>query len=88
MLRRRISKQLDQLHKPERGSNMINIKSSLFYAALAACLGGGFGGGYVVSQRDIDNARAEAVRSVQCDDMSGKPKFDKSQRPLSTGRSF
>lgn len=60
---------------------MMNIKSSVFYAALAACLGGGFGGGYVVSQRDIDNVRAEAVRSVQCDDMSGKPKFDTTTAP-------
>jgi hypothetical protein len=70
---------------------MMNIKSSLFYAALAVCLGTGGVGGYVMSQRDIDNARAEMARtvnSVQCDDTSGKPKFERSMRPITSGQGF
>ena len=61
---------------------MINIKSSLFYAALAACLGTGGIGGYVMSQRDIDHARAEAIRAAQCDEGPELKAF-KTPRPLS-----
>lgn len=62
---------------------MINIKSSLFYAALAACLGTGYGAHSLMS---YDRASLE-LRSVECEDM-GKPKFDKTPRPLSSGESF
>lgn len=62
---------------------MINIKSSLLYAALAACLGGGYGAHYLVSQADMDRARV-----AECEDYSGKPKLDKIPRPLSRGGNF
>jgi hypothetical protein len=64
---------------------MMNIKSSLFYAALAACLGTGGVGGYVMSQRDIDHVRGEAIRAMQCDDGQ---KLDRTPRAISRGQSF
>lgn len=64
---------------------MINIKSSLFYAALAACLGTGYGTHYLVAQ---DKPRALDLRYAECEDTSGKPTLDKTQRPLAKGESF
>lgn len=63
---------------------MINIKSSLFYAALAACLGAGYGAHHLVSQGD----RAGFERSIECEDNSGRPRLDKTHRPLARGKSF
>lgn len=67
---------------------MMNIKSAWFYAALAACLGTGYGGGVVVSQRDIDMARVEGAARVQCEDTVAEQRF-RSTRPMnSAGQGF
>ncbi len=64
---------------------MMTIKAAWFYAALAASLGAGYGGGVALTQRDL----AEMARSVQCEDDSGKPKFDTTTRPMnSKGKGF
>jgi hypothetical protein len=62
----------------------MNINTSLFYAALAACLGTGYGARYIQSDSP---ARIEVARYAECED-NGKPKFDKTQRPLARGESF
>lgn len=69
---------------PERGFNM-NINTSLFYAALAACLGTGYGARYI--QSDMAPARIEVARYAECED-PGKPQLDKTQRPLARGGGF
>jgi hypothetical protein len=63
---------------------MINIKSSLFYALIAGCLGTGYGAHYFVSQGD---RVPHELRYAECED-SGKPKLDKTQRPLARGQGF
>lgn len=54
----------------------MNIKSSLFYAALAACLGTGYVGGTVVSQRDIDRLNMPAMVSPQCEQTEDDKRFN------------
>lgn len=66
---------------------MMNIKSSLFYAALAACLGTGYGASYLVSQGSNDPVRVMVPR-VECEDNSGRPTLDKTPRALSRGEDF
>lgn len=51
---------------------MMNIK---LYAALAACLGAGYGGGVVVTQHDIDRANAAPRMAVQCEDSEATRQF-------------
>lgn len=87
MLPYKISRYLEALLQTEWGFNMINIKTSLFYAALAACLGTGYGAHYLVSQGDADRVRM-TVPSVECEENSGKQKLDKNPRPLSRGQGF
>lgn len=62
----------------------MNINPSLFYAALAACLGTGYGAHYIQSDTP---PRIEVARYSECED-TGKPKFDKTQRPIARGESF
>lgn len=66
---------------------MINIKSSLFYAAMAACLGTGYGASYLVSQGNNDPARVFVPR-VECEETEADKQF-RSTRPLnSKGQGF
>lgn len=60
---------------------MFNIKYSVFCAALAACLGTGYGANYLMS------SRADVI-PVECEQVGGKPAFDKTPRPLSSGQDF
>lgn len=69
----------------ERVIKMMNVKSYLLYTALAACLGTGYGAHYLVARND---SRPLDLRSVECEDTSGKPTLDKTQRPLATGGDF
>jgi hypothetical protein len=65
----------------------MNIKSSLFYAAIAACLGTGFAGGVAVSQRDIDNAGMGQMR-MQCEETDAERQFRMPQPNNSKGAGF
>jgi hypothetical protein len=65
---------------------MMNIKSSLFYAALAACLGTGYGAHYLVSGGE--KIIRVPVPQAECEDTSGRPRLDKTPRPLSRGGSY
>jgi len=54
----------------------MNIKSSLFYAALAACLGTGYVGGTAVSQRDIDRLSVPQAAFAQCGETEDDKRFN------------
>jgi hypothetical protein len=58
---------------------MINIKAYLFYAALAACLGTGYGAHYFVSQNDRPPLD---LRAIECEDYQN----DEALRKLKTPR--
>lgn len=63
----------------------MNINTYVFYAALVACLGTGYGARYI--QGDMAPTRIEVARYNGCED-SDKPRFDKTQRPLARGEGF
>lgn len=66
---------------------MMNIKSSLFYAALAACLGTGYGTHYLVSKGDVERVRMN-VPQVACEETEDDKRF-KSTAPMnSRGQGF
>jgi len=66
---------------------MINIKTSLFYAALAACLGTGYGAHYFVSQGDGDRVRMSVPR-VECEETEEDKRFRAPQPMNSAPKGF
>ena len=61
----------------------MNIKTSLFYAALAACLGTGYGAHYLVA----DTAHVPPL--VECQQETADDRKFKSTQPMnSAGRSY
>lgn len=66
---------------------MINIKTSLFYAALAACLGTGYGAHYLVSQGDGDRVRMSVPR-VECEETIADKQFRSTRPQNSKGQGY
>jgi hypothetical protein len=66
----------------------MNIKSSFFYAALAACLGTGYGGGVVMSRGDVERARMVVPESMQCEETEADKEFRKTRPMNSRGMGF
>lgn len=66
----------------------MNIKSSLFYAALAACLGTGYVGGTVVTQRDIDRLSMPSMASAQCGETEDDRRFNSTAPRSSPAKSY
>ena len=54
----------------------MNIKLSLFYAALAGCLGTGYVGGKVITQRDMDNVGQQIGYMARCGPTDDDKRFN------------
>jgi hypothetical protein len=66
----------------------MNIKSSFFYAALAACLGTGFGTGMAVTQSDVDRAVEYRLKGVQCEQTEDDRRFNSTSPQSSPAKGY
>jgi hypothetical protein len=66
----------------------MNIKTSFFYAALAACLGTGYVGGTAVSQRDIDRLSMPGAAFAQCGETEDDRRFNSTSPKSSPAKGY